>query len=455
MPMASSLRHAPSAGCLAPRRAAWVAGKRGGNYSRLFPDLPPLVISEAETLALGGAGGVCDGGQVAEASNTEAGWPFFGQFMAHDITGDRSPLERTDHRIIANHRAPRLNLECLYGGGPGGSPYLFDRDDPAQFLLPVGAHDVPRTSQGIAIIADPRNDSHLLMNQMHLVMLRAHNVFVDLARDRGVPEESVFDAARQALTWHYQWVVVEEFLPKLVGRDLVDAISSGQIALPLVKGLSVPYEFADAAFRYGHSQIRQSYTIRDGVLPMPIFPDMLGFRAVSPESNVDWSLFFDGPIRGGAQRSMRISERLPASLITMPFEITGAVKEPGYRSLANRDMRRGTLTDLPSGEAVARAMGLTPLAAADIGLDAKGRETPLWYYILREADTLGLGDRLGPVGGRIVAGVLLSLLDRDPASFRCLEPDWRPEIAGDGTFNVLTLLTLGATEHPYAQRPIP
>jgi hypothetical protein len=421
-----------------------VAEGGGGRYSRLFPDLPPLAPSEAELLALGSAGGVCDGGQAADASNTEAGWPFFGQFVAHDITADRSPLERTDHAMVANQRAPRLNLECLYGAGPAGSPYLFDRDDPAKFLLAEGGRDVPRTVQGIAIIADPRNDSHLLMNRMHLSMLRAHNAFVDLARDRGVTEESVFDAARQALTWHYQWLVAEEFLPKLVGRDLVDALASGEVSLPLAEGLSIPVEFADAAYRYGHSQIRQTYATRDGVPPMPIFPDMLGFRPVPPERDVDWSLFFDGPVPDRAQRAMRISERLPVSLIAMPPEISGAVKEPGYRSLANRDMRRGALTDLPSGEAVARAMGLEPLTQAEIGLGATDRETPLWYYIAREADTAGQGDRLGPVGGRLVAGVLLALLDRDPASYRSAEPGWRSEIPDDGPFTALTLLTFGA-----------
>jgi hypothetical protein len=110
-------------------------------------------------------------------------------------------------------------------------------------------------------------------------------------------------------------------------------------------------------------------------------------------------------------------------------------------------MRRGIVTDLPSGEAVARALGLAPLDAAAIALPAWSGETPLWYYIVREADTLGDGDRLGPVGGRIVAGVLLSLLERDPASYRSLEPGWQPEIApvtGDpARFTLLDLLLFG------------
>ncbi len=110
-------------------------------------------------------------------------------------------------------------------------------------------------------------------------------------------------------------------------------------------------------------------------------------------------------------------------------------------------MRRGALTDLPSGEAVARALGVPPLEPAAIALPGWSGETPLWCYVAREADTLGEGDRLGPVGGRIVGGVLMSLLDRDPASYRRLEPDWRPEIvplAGDAaSFGLLDLLLFG------------
>jgi hypothetical protein len=116
-------------------------------------------------------------------------------------------------------------------------------------------------------------------------------------------------------------------------------------------------------------------------------------------------------------------------------------------------MRRGALTELPSGEAVARAMGLNPLEPVQIGLgdswQAAAIETPLWYYIAREADIVGDGDRLGAVGGRIVAGVLLSLLDRDPASYRSLESTWTPELnlsgdpSQDDLFSILTLLNFG------------
>ncbi|SLN52210.1 peroxidase family protein [Roseisalinus antarcticus] len=435
------------AGCLAPRRPRGAAESGGGRYSRLFPGLPPLGPAPAVLIALGREGGVCDGGIAVREATPAAGWPFFGQFIAHDITADRSPLERTEHGAVSNARAPRLNLECLYGGGPAGSPYLFDRDDPAKFLLAPGGKDVPRARQGIAIIGDPRNDSHLIMAAMHLALLKAHNAFVDIARNRGVDEGTLFDAARQALTWHYQWVVTQEFLPSLIGADLVAGILSGRDALPLPEGATLPLEFADAAYRYGHSQIRQSYILSPGGPTLSLFPDLLGFRPVPKDRSVDWRVMFDGAPDVGTQRATRISERLPMALIALPEEVTGAVQEQGYRSLANRDMQRGVVTDLPSGEAVARALGVAPLPRDAIGLQDWSGETPLWFYIAREADTLGEGDHLGPVGGRIVGGVLLSLLQRDPASYLTLEPDWRPEITPlDPTrpFALLDLLMLGA-----------
>src|SRR5262249_43657683 len=150
-------------------------------------------------------------------ADVAAGWPIFGQFVAHDITADRSSLKsHVDAAALRNARAPLLNLECLYGDGPVGHPFLYRRDDPAKLLLGVDGTDVPRNAEGIAIVGDPRNDSHMLMSQMHLAMLKVHNAFVDDARSRGVAEPGVFEAAVRETLWHYQTIVVNEFLPSLV-----------------------------------------------------------------------------------------------------------------------------------------------------------------------------------------------------------------------------------------------
>jgi hypothetical protein len=139
--------------------------------------------------------------------------------------------------------------------------------------------------------------------------------------------------------------------------------------------------------------------------------------------------------------------RLAASLIALPVAITGEVDVDAYHSLAARDLQRGAAIGLPSGEAVARAMGVEPLTRDEAGLASFGwqDETPLWLYVLREADVRGGGDRLGKVGGRLVAEVLLGLLDADPESYRALDPEWQPTLPAAGArFTILDLLLAGA-----------
>ena len=169
-------------------------------YGRLFPELPSFSTEQELLFALGRAGGRCDGGDDADESSSlgsvAAGWPFFGQFVAHDITADRSPPQaHSDVAHLTNARSPRLNLEGLYGDGPVGHPFLFQRDDPAKLLTAPAGCDVLRNTEGTAIIGDPRNDSHVVMSQMHLAFVRAHNAFVDRARASGDPESRVFFTA--------------------------------------------------------------------------------------------------------------------------------------------------------------------------------------------------------------------------------------------------------------------
>src|SRR4029079_8190587 len=125
---------------------------------------------------------------------TAAGWPVFGQFAAHDITADRSALRaHADSAALQNARSPQLNLESLYGDGPVGHPFLYQRNDPAKFLLGACGTDVQRNPEGIAVIGDPRNDSHTLVSQMHLAMLKLLNNFVDEARHRQFASDRVFE----------------------------------------------------------------------------------------------------------------------------------------------------------------------------------------------------------------------------------------------------------------------
>ena len=399
-------------------------------YVRLFPDLPVLEVDQVRLRALGAAGGGCDGTTaVDEDASVAAGWPFFGQFIAHDITADRSPLTHRADEQVRNYRLPRLNLECVYAAGPVGSPYIFDRDDPAKLLLGADGVDLPKNAQGVALVGDPRNDVHLFVNQLQVALIKAHNALVDRAREQRIAGAAVFDEARRLLMWHYQWIVLHDFLPTLVGQDLMDRLLTKGLTLKaLVRAPRIPFEFADAAYRYGHAQIRQRYRVNATSGEVPLFPDLIGFRPVGRDRAIDWALAFDLPGRPPAQRARRIDGRLPASLIALSETITGEVEDPSHRSLAARDLLRGVATGLPSGEAVARALGVKPLDRHEVGLDGWQGETPLWYYVLREAAAREGGDRLGPVGGRIVAETLVAIVDGDPESYRVVRPDWRPTL---------------------------
>ncbi len=424
--------------CLAPARPvdAPLVGFEG-RYGRMFPDLPALAVDDERLLALGLAGAACGTGEDGDdVDGREAsGWPVFGQLVAHDITADRSPLQaEADPARLGSFKSPRANLECLYGAGPG-SPYLYRRDDPAAFL--TGADDVPRNAEGIALLGDPRNDVHVLVSQLHLAFLRLHNLFVERLREDGVPEGDLFGEARRATMWHYQWVLVNDFLPRLVGQDLAgDALAHGARYYEVDGEPYIPFEFADAAYRYGHSQIRARYRVNADAEPVPLFPDLGGFQSVPDDLKVDWAFLFDLPGRPPAQRAKRIDGCLPASLLRLPVSITGAVDVDAYHSLASRDLQRGRAIGLPSGEAVAGAIDAEPLTTDEVGLATHGwdGETPLWFYVLREADVRGDGDRLGPVGGRIVADVLIGIVQADPESFLTVDPDWTPTLAeGDSS----------------------
>lgn len=436
--------------CLAPERID--APIYGGRYRRLFDELPPLDADESALHALGRPGGPCDVGveftddDARPDAAPAAVWPFFGQFIAHDITADRSPLShRADPAQVRNFRTPKANLEGLYGAGPVGSPYLYVSDDPAKLLLGPGGHDLPRNQEGIALVGDPRNDVHLFMAQIQLAFLRLHNRLVDRLREDGTPEEEVFAEARRAAIWHYQHVVLREFLPGLVGPELTaELLESGPRRYRIDAGEPyIPFEFADAAYRYGHAQIRQRYQVNPRLGPCPVFPDLLGFGPVAEEHAVDWRLHIDVPGSPPAQRAKRIDGRLPSSLIALPTQISGAGPGDDYASLANRDLQRGQAVGLPSGEAVAGELGVPPLSDTEVGLtDGWEGETPLWLYVLKEAELLHNGDRLGPVGSTIVGEVLVGIIDADPESFRAVQPDWTPTLPAHipGAFGLADIL---------------
>lgn len=442
--------------CLGPKRGpllgrdAESAPTSTGAYRRMFPELSPLPSDEAFLHKLGTSCGAEDPANGKDDASGAAGWAFVGQFIAHDVTADRSSLvDRADVEALKNVRRQKLNLEFLYGSGPTGDPYLYDMNDPPKLLLGRNnagqAEDLQRNAHGIAIIVDPRNDSHLLMAQMQVLFSKFHNRIVDWLREKGTAERAIFTEAQRLVVWHYQWIILREFLTGLIGDRLTDALLTGgtRYYRPAADPF-IPLEFADAAFRYGHGQLCESYRVKAGNPPVPFFPDLIGFRPVPAALVIDWAGFFDLPGRPPAQRAKKLDGRVCNSILHLPQAITGDVEIEAFHSLAARDLQRGHAVGLPSGEAIARHIGATPLTREQTALASMGwdQETPLWYYVLKESEVQGNGDRLGEVGGRIVGEVLVGLLDHDPGSFRVSQPDWRPELPSRvvGEFTMADLL---------------
>ncbi len=442
---------------LAPHLKASLSQGVDGKYGRMFSELVTPDEDETLLLALSRSGSqmddvvkVDDEGTTSDNPRIPAGFPIFGQFIAHDITADRSLL--THHaRVeeIRNFRTPSLNLEALYGAGPTGEPFLYDINDGDMFLLGVNdigrADDVPRNQQGRALVSDPRNDVHLLISQLHLAFLKFHNRIVSLLRAQGVPAADVFIEARRLVTWHYQWIAVHEFLPLSVGEELVnDILEHGPRFYTYEDRPYIPVEFADAAYRFGHSQIRPFYTLNSSGVRGQIFPDWKGTCPVTHDRVLDWSYFFHTDAARPPQASKRIDTLIAHTLIDLPTSVVGETSIPEEHSIAYRDLERGRALDLPSGEAIARVMGVEPLKQEELGLEKfhMTDETPLWYYILKEAEVQQDGQRLGEVGGRIVAEVLIGLVEGDPDSYLNANDVWKPSLPAqqEGTFTMADLL---------------
>ncbi|WP_409329054.1 peroxidase family protein [Trujillonella humicola] len=375
-----------------------------------------------------------------------AGYIYFGQFIDHDMTLDKTPLtqQQQDPRAMINYDSPRFDLGSVYGNGPAVSPQLYDPARPGYMRLweHDGLTDLPRDDVGAAFLGDPRNDENLIVAQLHVAFLKLHNKL----RDEGL----TFEQAQQQCRWHYQWLIVHDYLPRIVGPELVASLlrrqGSGRIEFlgRLYRPRNprrpyMPVEYSGAAFRFGHSMIRAEYEMQDGHT-VPIFgrdgyEDLRGNRPIPHDLWVDWNYFFDIPgmsTPDDRNMSRKIDTQLSLPLSTLPPTVV-APTAGAIVSLAERNLLRGKRLGLPAGQDVAVAMGLRPLSNAELGLTEREWQrqgkAPLWYYVLKEAELLG-GSRLGPVGGRIVAEVILGLLACDATSYFTANPGFSPGPAG-------------------------
>jgi hypothetical protein len=273
----------------------------------------------------------------------------------------------------------------------------------------------------------------------------------------------IFAEAQRLVRWHYQWIILHEFLPLTVGQNLVDDIlKNGRKVYKWRNGAFIPVEFAVAAYRFGHSQVRPSYRMNFGdpanlLFPNPappifrmIFDPSLDENAADPNDLrggkraarrfIDWQTFFD--FNDGRVRNNKI---IDAKLSSVLFDLLGFTQKGEIPSLAQRNLLRHLTFSMPSGQAVAKAMKQAPLSVVDLGdlkpLHLESR-TPLWFYILKEAEIQNKGHFLGAVGGRIVAEVFIGILQGDALSYLKQDPTWLPSLPSEevDTFKITDLL---------------
>ena len=453
---------------------AWVrrraAEPQPSNFGRMFP----IATTTSETTGISEATGLAPLNQqtdqqlvalaqtmleeqtIANPKGTSAGLTYFGQFIDHDLTLDSEPqpTDTVDVEGIVNGRTFAFDLDSVYGGGPTASPQLYDGD---KFLIGTASDgvspDLPRNADGSAILVEARNDENLLISQIHLSFLRLHNALVD--------DGMSFDNAQETVVDAYRHVVLNDYLPQIVGQEAVDqALSerpSAGFYQPESKDAPVtPVEFSAAAFRFGHSQVGNAYAINDtsGFVRVfsldPTVPDLRGGRQLPSELIIDFNNFFSELPReddeAPALLTRAIDTKISPSLFDLPIP---GVAGGGSNVLAFRNLVRGKFYDLPSGEAIAEAMGL-PV----VGEPVFAEGTPLWYYILREAELTSGGAELGPVGGTIVAEIFVDLLRLDGATKEVREPNL-PDASG-GHFGIGDLLVAAdqiGEEEPRARDP--
>lgn len=378
-----------------------------------------------------------------EDGPAEAGMTFFGQFVDHDVTLDATSSIGTeiDPQSIRNIRTPNLDLDCVYGDGPEASPHLYSPDHEG-FLL-FGRDDNPldlaRNCKGTALIGDPRNDENIVVSQIQGAFITLHNILLSKAEDdpsvREVihrysqdgmrselwseqiipPGLSLFEDVRRFVRLHYQYVVINDLLPAFVKSDELQAAMAND---PFGNnGPLLPAEFSVAAYRFGHATVQPEYKLKSGSNPVDLF-DMQGFQKRNPDSDIEFSQFFD--ITGPAQRALPVGIRMADTLFNLPFiegtlkfrsvqTTTSQAKKLGLRNLL-RD--RGSLR-IASGQQVARHLGLPEQHAPETLKSAGITKTPLWFYCLQEAETI---QKLNGVGAAIVGSVFGRLLKHDNES---------------------------------------
>ena len=461
-------------------------------FSRMGPSGADKQLGEPTLKKLGQA--MANGG--GGSSQIPAGFTYLGQFVDHDLTFDKTNVMLGDNVTPAQleqARSPSLDLDSLYGGGPNDpkSEKFYAADG---IHLKMGTamaaggvpakpgHDLPRGAGGTAaeqrkaIIPDPRNDENLAVAQLHLAMIRFHNRVVDTL-PAAIPPGQRFAKARQKVVKHYQWMLKTDYLPRICAPGVVNNVfnqgrKAFEVGVPPTDVPTMPIEFSVAAFRLGHSMIRAAYNWnRDfdngtGTLGwLFIFSGGSGDLGGNPRLASNWIADF--------RRLFDFSENNKPNLVVPAARFNRAMRidttlvdplsilpgfPPADANLAVRNLRRARMLKLATGQQMVtflknKGVNVTKLTNAQIrdgnnGVDLSGltsaqrtaliQKTPLWFYILREAEFNG--GKLKGVGARIVAETFHRAMEGSTHSI-VRDASFKPSLGPNNqTFRMVDLL---------------
>jgi hypothetical protein len=492
-----------------------------GPFGRIFRALPPADFGDNDEKSQAALAVLAEkmtsvadpadpkDGPDNEESGIPAAYTYFGQFIDHDLTFDpaSSLQKQNDPDALVDYRTPRFDLDNVYGRGPDDQPYLYENglnfilgrplsgaaSNPRARDLPRSEVNDPQNNARRAIIGDPRNDENIIVSQLQGLFHRFHNGVA-----KANPELGFQDVQRE-VRFHYQWVVLNDFLPAIIAPEVLSGVlphlgkkTDVRQHRPTLEffhpkeDLFIPLEFSAAAYRFGHSMVRPGYRLSETIGPLAIFTfdnpnkGLTGFREFPGDWAIDWGRFMDLEPRDpgnendkndpGNKTRTQLAYKIDTSLVNPLGKLPPSIAiNPNI--LAQRNLERGWRMRLPSGQDIARAMGLRPLPddkiiigkftgdPADIigsidKIDPAFKDNcPLWTYVLAETVEVEVklkttkGDKtfkarkLGPVGGRIVAETFAGLLLGDSSSFVSQDPLWTPSLAVNGIFGLRELIS--------------
>jgi hypothetical protein len=439
-----------------------------GYYSRLFPK-PAHPIARDEEEALIGLGNAMRYDVEREGTHTpRIGFTYFGQFIGHDLTHDPTPLAGpySAPEETPNFRTASFDLDHVYAGGPEKSPYLYEGETGAE-TFKIGAtvpngyrRDLPVRHGRVLIgdLEDTRNLDNLILRQLHVLFLKFHNEAIRqletnpalAAATEGMEDRTLFERARRLVSWHYQWIIRHDFLPRILHPKVWNHHEQ-RIRRKPGSSFSIPIEFSLAAFRFGHSMVRNAYRLNCRQKRVVIGELMALGQAASPIPDdylIEWGTFLDGlPTSGPEASSSYIDTSLSRAMHGLSagtIRLANRLESPDPSNLPVRTLLRGARAQLPSGQEVADALwsqgkirSADRLTTSQLTTDTcdqsgsalrKGtlaENSPLFYYILKEAELKGAGVTLGPIGSHIVWEIIQGALEADAQSYLTgMGPKW-------------------------------